>query len=905
MLPNDVSLKAVLACVLVLASSSWAKVPETPQIPLFFVKDTASASFILQCRGMLVRFLPGKVVYSSRAKQISINYLSENRVPAAGSSTQHGQINDFSGSDATRWTRNRAAFSEILYREMWPGIDVGYSTVSGNPKSEFRIQAGAQPSWVQWRVEGSDAVKISADGSLVLSFGDQEIRESPPLIYQLDRTTGKRTEIQGGFLLLKPDVVGIWVGDYDLRSELIFDPTIASSTYIGGSQQTVTTGMALDSTGNIVIAGYTFPIDIAPGTVIGTPRGISAFVAKLNPTGDQLVFCTYLGGSLDNRALAVSLDRWNNIYVAGSTTSSDFPTLKALQSSLSGAQDAFLTELSPEGSALVFSTYWGGTGAEQGTGVAVTRQGLIYLTGNTQSPDFPVRNAFQPNLGGGQDSFVVTFGIGGSTLIASSFLGGAADENSTGITIDHDGNPVIVGSTLSSNFPVVNPIQSATGGGQDAFVAKARSFGKGLLFSTYFGGSGGAAGLPETANGVAVDGAGSLYVTGTTSSSDFPVTLGVIQTELNGLLDAFVLKISPSGSLVYSTLLGGSSLDYGTAISVDAAANAHVAGYTSSSDFPTVRSLQSTLAGSYDSFVAEVNPAGTKLLNSTLLGGSGSDSATAVAVDRYGTVFLAGQTHSSDFPVVHAYQGTLQGQANSFVSRIIAGWIPAYYTSSGGWAADSLLNLTGTPGVTSSFGAPGDIPVVGDWTGAGHQYLGVFRNGMWFLDIDGDGVYTTADRSFLFGLPGDIPVAGDWTGSGFIQAGLYRNGTFILDLSGHLSGIPTGLSDATFPFGLASDIPVAGDWNGTGTTKVGVFRNGQWLLDSNGSHTVNGPVQIFGSAGDIPLVGNWDGSNAVRPGVYRGGNYLLDYNGDWTLSLANGDVAISFGPASLYGLVAH
>jgi len=207
---------------------------------------------------------------------------------------------------------------------------------------------------------------------------------------------------------------------------------------------------------------------------------------------------------------------------------------------------------------------------------------------------------------------------------------------------------------------------------------------------------------------------------------------------------------------------------------------------------------------------------------------------------------------------------------------------------------------------SSAFGLAGDIPICGDWTGTGVKRIGVFRNGTWLLDINGDGVYDAGDKTVAFGQAGDIPVVGDWNGTGAIKLGLYRQGLFILDLSGHLSGVPTGLADATFSYGLSTDIPVVADWNLSGTSKVGVFRNGQWLIDYYGTQFYGGTMTYtYGQAGDVPVVGDWDGSGFQNKiGVYRSGLWILDYFGvNYVVSGGQNELIFAFGGAGYVPLI--
>jgi hypothetical protein len=863
-------------------------------MPMYFVHTaetrSAASDFTLATKEMTVQFRQREVVYSMRgSSEITVRFLTAQNVHAEGFELLPGKIHVFDGP------RNASfdTFSSVAFRDLWPGVDAVYSA-SDHLKTEFRLAPGADAQRVTWQIAGADRIEHGADGALVIHIGDRELREEAPQVFEEDRITGVRKPVAGAFRLIAEDTVGIAVGPYDHANRLIFDPVIGFSTYLDGSGQTVATGVTVDSSGNVIVAGYTTTFDIATGaTTFGVLQRTGAFVAKLSAAGNQLMFLTYIGGTLDTRAFAVAVDRFNNIYITGQTSANNFPTYKALQPAINGGQDAFVTELNSTGTQMVFSTYLGGSNAEQGYGIAVDRTGDVYVAGDTVSVNFPIVKPVQPAIGGGQDAFLVKLAPSGVAIIFSTYMGGSGDEHAAALTVDSADAAIVAGWTESSNFPVVNAFQPQSGGNQDAFVFKMNPAGTALTFSSYLGGSGGTAGLTESAAGLAVDSNNAIYIAGTTSSANFPTTPGAFATpNPNGIVDAFAVKLTTTGSMVYSTCIGGSSADFGLGVAVDIAGNAHITGYTGSTDFPMVRGIQQALNGEYDLFLTKLNSTGSGLIYSTLLGGSAVDASNAIAVDKYGTVFLAGQTNSTNFPVVSAYQTTQHGIGAAIAARLPVGWKPAVFTSSGtvNWAVDNIP-LAETQNF--ALGHPGDVAIVGDWTGKGYQCLGTFNAGVWYLDENCDGVFDPGDRSFAFGQAGDIPVVGDWTGSGTAKAGLYRAGTFLLDLSGHLSGIATGVKDAQFAFGLATDIPVIGDWNNTGYSKAGVFRNGEWLLDTSGSHTVNGPTRNYGEAGDLPVTGDWDGSGTVKAGVYRAGSFLLDYDGNWIINSV-GDMTLPY-----------
>jgi hypothetical protein len=398
------------------------------------------------------------------------------------------------------------------------------------------------------------------------------------------------------------------------------------------------------------------------------------FVMKLNATGSAILYSTYLGGTLADQANAVAVDGQGNAYVTGHTSSLDFPTMNPFQTA-GGNGDAFVTKLDPSGSALVYSTYLAGGGNEFGTGIAVDAAGSAYVTGITNSFDFPTVNPVQPTLAGGFDAFVVKLNAAGSALVYSTYLGGSGDESNVffdgistagGIAVDSAGAAYVTGETESSDFPVANALQAALSGSSDAFVTKLTPAGSGLVYSTYLGGS-----AFELGRGIAVDAAGNAFVAGQTSGADFPTANPRQATYGGGVGDAFVAKLNPSGSaLVYSTFLGGSGFDRGLAIAVDSDGNAYVVGETESADFPTAEPLQSAFGGGLgDAFVAKLTETGAAFGYSTYLGGSGLDRALGVAVDGTGNAYVTGDTESTNFQTT-GLQIAPGGGFDAFVSKI-------------------------------------------------------------------------------------------------------------------------------------------------------------------------------------------------------------------------------------------
>ena len=598
-----------------------------------------------------------------------------------------GKVNYFIGNDPTRWRTNVPTYTKVQYHEVYPGVDLVYYGNQRQLEYDFVVAPGADPTAIRLAFAGAENIEMDAHGDLVLHAPGGHVRLHKPLVYQ--EVDGVKQVISGNYILLEPETpaprspsprVGFQVAAYDMSKPLIIDPVLSYSTYLGGSSDDRGIGIAVDAAGNAYVTGVTasanFPTAIPFQATLRGPS--DAFVMKLNAAGSALVYSTYLGGSGGENLVggaAIAVDAAGNAYVTGHTDSTDFPTVNPFQT-FGGQNDAFVTKLNPAGSALVYSTYLGGGGNDFGTGIAVDVAGNAYVTGTTNSTQFPTANPVQVALGGGWDGFVTKLNAAGSGLVYSTYLGGSNDENIVflvafnlmgGIAVDAAGNAYVTGETASTNFPTASPLQPLFGGGfADAFVTKINPAGSALVYSTYLGGSDFERGL-----GIAVDSAGNAYVTGQTSSPDFP-TVNPLQTAFGGDFgDAFVTKLNAAGSaLVYSTYLGGSGDDIGNAIVVDAAGNAYVTGETASTNFPTASPLQPLFGGGFaDAFVTKINPAGSALVYSTYLGGSSSELGRGIAVDSAGNAYVTGSTQSSNFPTA-SFQTSLGGATDAFVARI-------------------------------------------------------------------------------------------------------------------------------------------------------------------------------------------------------------------------------------------
>jgi hypothetical protein len=597
-----------------------------------------------------------------------------------GLSKLEGTVNYLTGSDPARWRTNIPTFGRVRYGEVYPGIDLVYYGNQRRLEYDFVVGPGRDVRAIAFEFSGAESLEIEAGtGDLLVSVGSETIRQKKPVAYQ--EIGAARRDVESHYALRSNGRIGFEVGAYDRSATLMIDPVLVYSTFLGGTDQDYGNAIAVDSSGNAYVTGFTgstnFPTANAfQGTFGGTSTGFGgdAFVTKLNPSGSAVVYSTYLGGSGDDEGVGIAVDSNGNAYIVGETNSTNFPTANAFQGTFGGGfGDAFVSKLNPSGSALVYSTYLGGSANEFAGGIAVDSAGSAYVTGETRSINFPIANAIQATGNGlgefSGDVFITKFNAAGSALVYSTYLGGGGADGGAGIAVDSAGNAYVAGFTGSTNFPVANAIQNTRGGSADAFIAKINPAGSALVYSTYLGGSD----LEQLEpNCIAVDSAGNVYVTGGTYSTNFPVA-NALQSTSAGALDAFVAKINAAGSaLVYSTYLGGSDFEFPLGIAVDSAGNASVAGDTSSTNFPTANAFQNLNAGGLDdAFITKLNASGSAIIYSSYLGTGSSERAYGIAVDSAGNAYVTGVATSTDFPTTTgAFDTTFNGFSDAFIAKI-------------------------------------------------------------------------------------------------------------------------------------------------------------------------------------------------------------------------------------------
>jgi hypothetical protein len=624
-----------------------------------------------------------------------------------------GKSSYFIGNDPSKWIRDVPNYANVKYEHVYPGVDLMFYGKQGELEYDFVVAAGADPNAIRLQMDasGQGGLHLDSMGELIATTAAGEVRFHKPQIYQTMRN-GQRTKVAGTYKLRGSNLVGFDLSDYDHTRELIIDPVVSYSSFLGGSGADAvnSVSVAFDSAGNTYVASGTastnFPVTSGDfqSTFGGSPaicdQGTNfcgdALVTKINAAGTAIVYSTYLGGNDTDYAFGLAVDSSGNAYVAGLTKSSNFPvTAGVFQPNFGGSPspcdeytcgDAFVTKLNATGSALIYSTYLGGSGNEHPEGLVIDSQGNAYVAGDTGSANFPTTpGAFQTQLKGTNtcgsrsggtvtchNAFLAKINALGTQLVYSTYLGGSNGDGAGGLVVDSAGRATAVGSTCSSDFPVTGgAFQKTAAGGCDIFVTTFNSKGSALAYSTFFGGTG-----YEASYGAAMDSSDNVYLTGWTYSTDFPVTASAAQSVYAGNGDAVVAKFNPkasgASSLVYSTFLGGSQQELGADVAVDSAGNAYATGQTASSDFPVLSPLQAAKHGTGDVFLTEINPQGTALVFSTFLGGSGEQLADNVAIDHAGNIYLAGWTRSADFPSTpRAFQPAFSGGATDlFVMKI-------------------------------------------------------------------------------------------------------------------------------------------------------------------------------------------------------------------------------------------
>jgi len=520
------------------------------------------------------------------------------------------KVSYFKGKDPSKWERNISTYNLVSLGEVYKGIGLKVKAYGKNVEKLFYIKAGANPESIKIKIEGAKSLRVNEAGELEVETGLGVIKFTKPSAYQ--EINGKRVEVVAAYTLLSNPqyVYGFKVGSYDKKETLIIDPLLAS---------------------------------------------------------------TFIGGSSWDYGRSIALDGGGNVYITGETDSSNYPTTSGAydESYNGGDYDVFVSRLNSSLTSLLASTFIGGSGWDYGYSIALDEDGNVYITGETDSSDYPTTSgAYDESHNGGGDVFVSKLNSSLSTLLASTFIGGSGSDYGYSIALDGGGNVYITGKTYSSDYPTPSGAYDESYNGYcDVFVSRLNSSLSSLLSSTFIGGS-----SYDYGYSIALDGGGNVYITGETWSSNYPTTSGAYDESFNGgYCDVFVSKLNSSlSTLLSSTFIGGSNYECGYSIALDGGGNVYITGYTYSSDYPTTSgAYDEGHNGDEDVFVSRLNSSLSNLLASTFIGGSGDEHGYSIALDGGGNVYITGYTYSSDYPTTSgAYDEGHNGDEDVFVSRL-------------------------------------------------------------------------------------------------------------------------------------------------------------------------------------------------------------------------------------------
>ena len=709
------------------------------RLPLSFVANIGqfdkSVKFQTNSLGGSIYFTPSEVILALMDKKIKlknqedepfssskdnskvarIEYKDAEKNPVVeGVDLQPGVANFMVGSDRKNWVAHAPMYGGVVYRNLYPGIDLSYEGAGSSLKSTFTVAAGADPALIQWSYKDAGNVSLDANGNLLITLPAQKtgqtdttLIEHTPLAWQ--EQDGQRMDVAVQYAVTNNGEISfVFPQGYDVSLPLIIDPVLTYSTYLGDLGTDVGTAITTDASGNVYVTGYSwcgnFPIT---GTIPGVTSGSSqVIISKISANGSTLLYSTCVGGSGSDRGLSIALDTQGRIVVAGETDSTDFPIVGGIATygGTSGictvdapCQDYFILALNAAGTAIRYSTYLGGDGREELGGIAVDANGKIIAVGSTTSTNFPTANAYDStySTGGTCSSATPCYDVtvtkidpdqtGTNAILYSTYLGENNRDKGQAMTVDSNGKVYLTGFSESDGYPTRYALQPTRKGNKDLIVTvidPSLSGDTSLLYSTYLGSSD-----FESAHAIARDAGGNLYLTGRTGTSKFPLRDPLQYLSHAGMCgsvscyEAFVTKLNIStNTLVYSTYLGGSQTDEGNGIAVDSYGRAYVTGFTRSTDFPTLNAIQSTKAADgcsvppcADAFLSVLEPDGQAFAYSTYLGGDQEDIANGIRVDANNNVYVVGETFSTNFPTTPGAYDVINTQTDkrdAFIAKV-------------------------------------------------------------------------------------------------------------------------------------------------------------------------------------------------------------------------------------------
>ncbi len=691
------------------ASAATKQIRQIPSFPIGFQRT--GNLYQAQHFGSAIQIGPGVASVMMRSTTVRFRAVDANPQSSLTAEGNAGTLSEMVGSDRSKWRTDVPLFSRVRNAGVYPGIELDWHGQAGRLEYDFQVAAHSDPQQIAIRIEGASGVKQNSTGDLVIATLDGEWTQHQPVAFQL--VNGARRNVSSR-TLLSGNTIRFSLGVYDPSLPLTIDPTLVYSTYLGGANTDEAHAIGIDGSGNTFLAGLTYSTKIGNSNV---------FIVAVSSSGVPSVIV--YGGTLGNdTANGIAVDAAGDFFVVGSTTSTDFPVIEVgtgvnVQSTEFGLQKAFALGFQAGVSTPVWSEYFGGSASDEALGIALGPNNLLYIVGDTDSTDFLYyssegalinSNDLQDFNGGGFDGYLLSMGTNGAFSFAT-YMGGTGNDYANAVAVDSNSRIFVVGSTTTTDFNTADAFQQGLGGGVDAFAtsfAYDTSTGtSSFYFITYIGGS-----SDDVANAVALDADDNVYIAGTTGSTDFPVSNFAYQTTYQGgASDGFIFVLSSNPAEgVWSSYFGTSTADVLNAITLNVSGDIFVTGSTDSVVFPvTADAVQSANGGGLDAIISEFNNAGTSLLFSTYLGGSGNDVGRGIAVDSSGNIYVDGITASSnnDFPVTTAtyHQAYAGGASDAFLSVLGCSGAAPTIAPGGVTNAASFLATTVAPGgIISIFG---------------------------------------------------------------------------------------------------------------------------------------------------------------------------------------------------------
>ncbi len=584
-------------------------------------------------------------------------------------------FNYFIGNDKSSWQTNVPAYEVLNLGETWEGVDLKLNAHNHNVEKLFYVKPNIDPASILIAIDGAEQLKISQNGKLEVHTPAGKIFYSAPVAYQW--IDGKKHLAKAAYKIIKAreNTYSFVVEDYDPNYELIIDPLIAS-TFIGDGGNDWGNAIAVDDSSNVFITGYAWSDNFptTAGSYSESFNGVKdAYVSKFTNDLSTLLVSTYIGGSSWDNGLAIVVDSTGEVIISGATGSPNFPIAGAAYDNTynGGSNDVFVCKLDNDLSSIIASTFIGGGDDDYGYDLTLDNAGNVFVTGRTESTDYPAIGGFDNTFNGGfEDVFVSKLNNGLSSLLASTYIGGSTDEGADAIIADNAGNIFISGFTYSDDFPTAGmPYDSTHNGSGDIFIAKFNNNLSVLSSATFIGGSN-----FEESHAIAVDSAQNLFIAGYTGSMEYPSTPGVYDDVFNGNHDAIITKINNElTEILASTFIGGTDDDDCYGLVIERAENVFITGISFSTDYPvTSNAFDATHNGERDIFVSRFTFDLSTLVESTYLGGVDNDWALDLAIDDAGSVFIGGGTYSDDFPIQGSpYDDSFNGGEDAIIAKIV------------------------------------------------------------------------------------------------------------------------------------------------------------------------------------------------------------------------------------------